>query len=256
MALQHEEQQKLIDSILNRFDDNIANIIIEIEKLIEDILLKNGFNQTTALNFSELFNEALVDSGYYETVNNFIDNDFDELFKTIREGINEGGFNVKYNEDDLAKITALKNLQLEQFNSLGSNAGEVLQQNLYKYVLSDFSLRDVKNQLLQDFEGTNLARYSETLARTAIGDFQQSVIDVKAEGLDGVWLYVGVKDKKTRDYCRCILDQDHYYTTEQKNKIMNDKARRFNCRHRARIVSKEFAESQGFTPTKRLVCVT
>lgn len=256
MALKQEEQQALIDEILKRLDGNIATAILDIEKLTEEILLRNGFNQTTALNFSELFNEALVDSGYYETINEFIDDDFDELFKLIRQGINEGGFDVSYNQDDLAKFTALKNLQLEQFTSLGVDAGRSLQQNLYKYVLSDFSLRDVRNQLLEDFKGTNLARYSTTLARTAIGDFQQSVIDVKAEGLDGVWLYVGVNDSETRDYCKCVLKQNHYYTTEQKNRIMNNKLREYNCRHRARIVSVEYAESKGFTPTKRLVCGT
>jgi len=67
-------------------------------------------------------------------------------------------------------------------------------------------------------------------------------------------LYIGVKDKQNRDFCRCVLNQNHYYTQEQKNMIMSDKARAFNCRHRARIVTVEFAAAQGYTPTKTLKC--
>lgn len=254
MPLHHEQQQNLIRQIVKQFDTDMVKTIAQVERLVNRILIREGFTEQTALNFQILFDEALEASGYYALVNKFIDEDFDKLFRSVRQGINLGGFDVKYTEEDLAKITALKTLQLDQFNTLGANTGRVLQQNLFRYVLSDFNLDDVQRQIMTDLRGTNLERYSTTLANTAIGDFQQSMIDIKAEGLDAVWLYIGVKDEKTRDYCKCVLNQKHFYTTEQKNRIMSNSARRFNCRHRARPVSEEFAEGEGFTSTGVLKC--
>lgn len=256
MPLGQERQQRLIESIISRFDTDVTKTILDIEKLINRILIREGFTEATALNFDILFIEALEESGYFTQVNDLIDNSFDELFGVIRSGLSLGGFDVLYTQDDLAKITALKNLQLQQFSSLGNEAGQILQQNLFRYVLGNFNLEDVQSQILQDFQGTNLSKFSTTLARTAIGEFQQSVIDIKAEGLDAVWLYVGVNDAKTRDFCECVLKQRKYYTVAQKNLIMADKARAFNCRHRARPVSIEFAERGGFKPTQVLVCAT
>lgn len=254
MPLQHEQQQAAVEAIIRDFDRDIASSLRDIERLTLAALAQQGINEVTALNFQTTFNEILADSGYFEKINKLIDDDFDKLFKSIRKGVDEGGFDVLFTDDDLTKIAALKRLQLDQFESLGAEAGRQLEQNLLKYSLSNFSLADAQAQLQRDFEGTNLSKHATTLARTAIGDFQQAVIDIKGEGLNAVWLYVGVDDAKTRDFCRCVLNQNHFYTTDQKNLIMANSLRRFNCRHRARPVSQAFATKNGFTKSTGISC--
>jgi len=254
MALQHKQQQEAIEAIIKSFDSNIVSSIKDIEKLVLTELARQGINETTALNFQTTFNEILANSGYFEKINKLIDDDFDTLFKSIRKGVGEGGFDVLFTENDLSKFAALKQLQLDQFESLGAEAGRQLEQALLKYALSDFSLADAQAQLQRDFAGTNLSKHATTLARTAIGDFQQAVIDIKGAGVGAVWLYVGVDDGITRDFCKCVLNQNHFYTTDQKNLIMSNSLRRFNCRHRARPVSKEFALKNGFTKSTGISC--
>lgn len=246
--LKHDEQQQLIDVILDSFDKDIEATIAFVEKTLNDTLLRFGVNERTALEFQVLFLDALEQAGYYDKVNDLIDNRFDELFKLVRDGFIEGGFNIKYTSEDLATITALKNLQLEQFNSLANDASIKVQQSLYKYTLSNASLSDIQAQLKQDFLGTNLAKYSTTLARTAIGDYQQSLIDLKAQDLDGVWIYVGPSDEVTRDYCEDVLNDRNYYNDTQKLKVQNNPDRRYNCRHRLRLVSLDYAKQRGYKP--------
>jgi len=158
----------------------------------------------------------------------------------------DGGFNARYTNDDLNKIIQLKALQLQQFDSLANETSIKIQQGLYKYVLSNAKQYQIHQQLKKDLQGSNLAKYSTTLANTAIGEFQQSVIDIKAQDLDGVWIYVGVNDSKTRDFCKNILKNNNYYTNDQKLRIQNDPDRKYNCRHRLRLVSLDYALRNGY----------
>lgn len=245
--LKHEEQQALIERILNSFDDRMENTIANIEALVNKLLLENGFTETTALNFEVLFDQALNEAGYFQQVNDFIDNDFDELFGLIKGGIETAGFAVEYTAEDLDRIMALKDLQLDRFNTLTSSSGKEISQKLYKYALSDMSLDDMQRQIREDFKGTALAKYSKTIARTSIKDFQESMIDMKAKELDAVWIYVGVSDSKTRDFCNCVLGKKHYYDKSDKSKLQADPKRAYNCRHRFRPVSEEFAKTSGYT---------
>ena len=94
--LKHDEQQQLIDVILDSFDKDIEVTIAFVEKTLNDTLLRFGVNERTALEFQVLFLDALEQAGYYDKVNDLIDNRFDELFKLVRDGFIEGGFNIKY----------------------------------------------------------------------------------------------------------------------------------------------------------------
>lgn len=244
--LKHEEQEQLIDSIIDRFDNDIAIVLLEVEKALNDILLTYGINETTALEFQNIFINMLVQVGYYDKVNDLIDNKFDEIYSLIRQGFNESGLNVRYTNEDLIKIKALKELQLNQFNNLANDTATKIQQGLYKYTLSNASLYQIQKQLQEDFKNTNLAKYSTTLARTAIGDFQQSVIDLKAQDLNCVWIYVGVNDKLTRPFCKSVLHDHKYYNDSQKLEIQNNPLRKYNCRHRLRAVSLDYAKENGY----------
>jgi hypothetical protein len=244
--LMHEEQEQLIKKIIDAFDTDIQEALALTEKTFTDLLITSGFTSVTALESQILFQEALTQARYYEKVNDLIDNKFDEIYRLIRQGFVEAGFTTRYTSDDLSKIVALKQLQLQQFDTLANETATSVQQKLYKYVLSDFSAYEMQQQLKVDLADSKLYRYSTTLANTSIAEFQQAVIDIKAQDLDGVWIYVGVSDSKTRDFCQDILSDRNYYTDEQKKKIQNDPKRKYNCRHRLRYVSLEYAQDRGY----------
>ena len=252
--LLHDEQQKAVEQILSSFDGRMSQVIAQIERLLNRYLLTTDISTTNALRFDVEFNKILQQSGYYDLVNKMIDSDYDELFGLISEGFNAGGLAISYTADDLSRVMALKALQANQFSVVGTTAGTSLRENLFKYVLSNYTLEDMQAKLIQDFQGTNLVRHSRTLANTAIKEFQESMIDIAAEGLGGVWLYVGVKDSKNRDFCRCVLDKNAYYDDKEKNKLKYDEERRFNCRHRFRMVTEDYAKVSGYTKSNGISC--
>lgn len=252
--LLHDEQQKAIESILSSFDGRMSKVISEIERLLNRYMLNTPMSSTNALKFDIEFNRILQQAGYYDLVNRMIDTDYDQLFSLITEGFSAGGLVLNYTAEDLKRVMALKALQVNQFTVIGSTAGTTLRENLFKYALSNFTLDDMQSRLLEDFKGTNLVRHSRTLANTAIKEFQESMIDIGAEGLDGVWLYVGARDSKNRDFCRCLLDKNGYYDDEDKNKLKYDPDRRYNCRHRFRMVTEDYATTAGYIKRNGASC--
>ena len=245
--LAHEAQEKAIEDILKKYDGNMARVILEVQRLMNKHFMETSVTAATSLQFDVAFNRILQESGYYALVNEMVDKDYNELFGLIKEGFAEGGFAITYTAEDLTLVQALKSIQSNKFSVVGSTAGTTLRENLYRYSLSNYTVDQMAAQIATDFAGTNMVRYSNTLARTAISEYQQSVIDIESEGLDGVWLYVGVDDGATRDFCHCVLKQNAYYDSDTKNRIESDPKRKYNCRHRLRMVTEDYAKSAGFT---------
>ena len=252
--LRHDEQQKAIEGIIASFDGDMAKVISEIEKLLNRYMLNNPMSTTNALSFDIEFNRILQDAGYYDLVNRMIDSDYDKLFSLISEGFSAGGLVLSYTAEDLQRVMALKALQANQFTVVGSTAGTSLRENIYKYALSNYTAEDMQKQIIIDFKDTNMVKYSKTLANTSIKEFQESMIDIGAEGLDGVWLYVGVRDSNNRDFCRCVLNKEAYYDDKEKNKLKYNKDRRYNCRHRFRMVTEDYAKVSGFKKSTGISC--
>lgn len=252
--LLHEEQQKAIEQILSSFDGRMSQIISEIERLLSRYMLTTPMDTTSTLQFDVAFNQILQEAGYFDMVNRMVDSDYDQLFSLITEGFAAGGLVMNYTAEDLKRVMALKALQVNQFTVIGATAGATLRENLFKYALSNFTIEDMTAKLMDDFKGTNLVKHSRILANTAIKEFQESMIDIAAEGLDGVWLYVGVRDSKNRDFCACVLDKGGYYSDKDKNKLKYSPDRRYNCRHRFRMVSEDFATSNGYTKNRSTSC--
>ena len=252
--LLHEEQQLAVEAILASFDGDMARVIAEIEKLLNRYVLSGTIDTTSALSFDIAFNNILQEAGYYDLVNRMVDTDYDELFALITEGFADGGLSMAYKADDLQRVMALKALQVNKFSVVGSTAGTSLRENIFKYALSNYTLEDMQSQIMEDFKGTNLVKYSKTLANTSIKEFQESMIDIGAEGLDGVWVYVGVKDSNNRDFCRCVLNKNAYYDDAEKNKLKYDKDRQYNCRHRFRMVTEGYAKTSGYKKSTGASC--
>ena len=100
-----------------------------------------------------------------------------------------GGFDkAMFTADDAVKIQMLKNMKRNQFIRLADDIGLTVKRELYKYAISDASLVDMTKGIAQTLAGSNLAKYSKTYALTAIGEFQQELIDLRAkdvgEGVD------------------------------------------------------------------------
>ncbi len=252
--LLHDEQQRAVEQILSSFDGQMSQIISEIERLLSRYLLTTPMSTTNALKFDIAFNNILQEAGYYNLVNRLVDTDYDQLFALITEGFSAGGLVMNYTAEDLKRVMALKALQVNQFTVVGSTAGTSLKENVFKYALSNFTVEDMTSKLMEDFKGTNLVKYSKTLANTAIKEFQESMIDIGAEGLTGVWVYVGVRDSQNRDFCRCVLDKKGYYDDATKNKLKYDKDRRYNCRHRFRMVTEDYATTSGYKKRTSASC--
>ena len=252
--LLHEEQQLAVEAILTSFDSDMARVIAEIEKLLNRYVLSGTIDTTSALSFDIAFNNILQEAGYYDLVNRMVDTDYDELFALITEGFKDGGLAMVYKADDLQRVMALKALQVNKFSVVGSTAGTSLRENIFKYALSNYTLEDMQSQIMEDFKGTNLVKYSKTLANTSIKEFQESMIDIGAEDLDGVWVYVGVKDSNNRDFCRCVLSKNAYYDDSEKNKLKYDKDRQYNCRHRFRMVTEDYAKASGYKKSTGASC--
>ena len=113
------------------------------------------------------------------------------------------------------------------------------------------STRQLVDNIKQSLDGTELAKYSKTYAETSIANYNQSVIDLKSQDVTGeVYIYRGVKDKKTRDFCRCLVSQRKYYSKADAEDIKTDKRRQYNCRHLVVPVSLEYAENRGYKAGK------
>lgn len=235
------KNQQLSTTFNDRLDDIFRNVI----QLTQTRIVERGITTANALDFDLEFNRILNDTGYYDLVNEYIDDAYDKNYSDILDAFSEVGLETVFKADQLRDIQALKELDLDFFNSLGIETGRTVKANLYKYTLGGASANDIAALIARDLEGSNLDRYAKTYAQTAIQNYNQAVIDMLAVDLEGVWLYTGVKDKKTRDFCQCVLNQNAYFNDSDKSKIQSDKRRQYNCRHIFLKTSVEYAIADG-----------
>lgn len=245
-----------VDSIVNNFNGDIERIMLEVSEAISEWIILNDMTSVNTLQFDKALNDMLSRAGYFEAVNEFIDNEYDKLFPMIQSNLLISGVSTAYTTIDLANIMALKALDKNKFSVLASTAGSSLRESLTKYAISDFTATDMQRSILEEFQGTNLARHSKTIADSSMSQFQQAVINMKAEEFpESVWYYDGANiDSVTRDYCKCILKSNKYYTKDDKNTMERDSRRKYNCRHKFYFGTVEYAESKGFTKSDTSRC--
>ena len=231
------------DREINLFNSRFESVLANIETLV----IANAVEAIKdPLQFDFVFQGILQESGYYKLVNSFIDDAYDKNYQDILAIFKEGGIDIVFSEDDLLRITELKKLDIETFANVGSQAANNLKKDIYKYSLSNLSTTELTNNIRQSLADTGLAKYSKTYAETSISNYNQAIINLKSEDAAGVWIYVGVSDKKTRDFCQDILEDKKYYNDSQKSKIENDKQRKWNCRHQLLLVSEDYAIKRGY----------
>lgn len=251
-----DKLQSSIDTAINSFDGSLQEVFVEVRRIISEWIITNNIDIRTSLEFDKAFNDALTQAGYYDLVNEFVDKDYNQMFGLIQDGFAIGGINVAFNTIDLEKIMALKALDINKFSVLASTAGTSLRESLVKYAMSNYTKLDMVRELQTEFEGTNLFKHSKTIADSAITQFHQSVINIKAADIgDLVWVYRGKAiDGKTRDFCKCIINAKKYYDSSDKATLENNSKRKYNCRHWFNAVTVDYAKSSGFTFAEKVTC--
>ncbi len=241
----HNQSQADIDRFIKQFDGEVEKVFERVRRIAQANL--SGLSPDDVLEYEFIWREALREAGYYTVVNDLIDTQFDSIYAGTIQAFETGGLSTAFTTDDATKIQMLKQMKRDFFIRLGDDVGLAVKRELYKYVISDASVDTMATGIANTLEGSNLAKYSKTYARTAIKDFQQEVIDLRAADIDeGVWVYVGVNDGRTRDFCRNVLKRNRCYNDSQKSRIENDPDREYNCRHRFYKMSKEEAEANGY----------
>ena len=241
----YSQDKAKIDAFIRQFDGDVEKVFSRAKRLAQSALA--GISQDDILRYELIWREVLRDSGYYVLVNKLIDDQFNELYTGAIKAFEAGGFSTAFTTEDATKIQILKQMKRDFFQRLGDDVGLAVKRELYKHTIADASLATMTQGIASTLEGSNLAKYSQTYARTAIGEFQQEVIDLRAKDVgEGVWVYVGVNDGKTRDFCRRVLSRNETYNDSEKSRIEGDSDRAYNCRHRFYKMKKEEAVANGY----------
>jgi len=240
----YQRQNDTASEMLRNFDDKFADVLEKINSLASFSL--KGLDDRDILEYDLIWSQILEQAGYYKLVAEYVDISFDDVYDDILVAFDSVGLATAFTEADLIKINILKSMHKEFFVKLGNDVGLTVKKQLYNYTLANASLEQIASNIRADIENTGLAKYSRTYARTAVGNYQQEVINIRSADEDGVWVYVGVDDGKTRPFCHNLLKQRKYYTTQQKNRLERDEDREFNCRHRFYLVSKDWAEDENY----------
>lgn len=237
---QQETATQLYTSFDSRFDTVFANIISLATARLGAISIDD------VLQYELVWQQILDEAGYYELVSDYINVSFDDVYIDTLKAFDVVGLSTAFTEADLTKINILKSMHQEFFVKLGDDIGLTVKKQLYNYSVAGASIDQMAVNIKRDIQDTGLAKYSKTYARTSITNYQQEVINVRGADEDGVWVYVGVSDGKTRPFCSRLLRANEYYTTGQKNRLERDEDREFNCRHRFYLVSKEWADRENY----------
>lgn len=233
-----------IDKEINLFNRELETILITVQEMVA---VRAVELISDPLQFDYAMQQILVESGYYNLVNDFIDNSYDKNYAQITALFESSGLAATFSADDIANIRNIKTLDLDFFRDIGNQASQRLKADLYKYSLSDMKKTTMVANIKESLADTSLVKYSNTYAETAISNFNQSLIDLKSADVTGeVYIYRGVTDKKTRKFCRCLVSARKYYDKDEANKIKNDKRRQYNCRHLITPVSMEYAIARGY----------
>jgi hypothetical protein len=241
----YNQSQREVDTFVSQFDGEIEKVFERVKRIAQANLA--GLGQDDILKYEFIWRQSLEQAGYYTLVNDLIDTQFDSIYSGTLKAFDAGGLKTAFTVDDANKIQILKQMKRDFFIRLGDDVGLSVKRELYKYAISNASLDTMTAGISETLAGSNLAKYSQTYARTAIAGFQQEVIDLRSADInEGVWVYVGVNDGRTRDFCRHVLRRNRYYDDSDKSRIENDQDRAYNCRHRFYKMDKQEAEANGY----------
>ena len=234
-----------IDDTMVLFEKRFNEIMTKLANIL-DVLAIEHYDEPLSLQIA--INDALKDVGYFDLVDDIINDEYDKNYDNILALFTEGGFSITYTTQDIEIIKILKRLDFDKLLNLGTDLAMRLQRDFYKYTISDMSKETIIANLKKSLSDSNLLRYAKTYVETSISEFNQNLIDLKTADIpdSAVYIYRGVHDKKTREFCKCLINKKAYYTKVQSRVIKNDKRRQWNCRHLIVPISLDYAKTNGY----------
>lgn len=227
-----EEMEALADEFEDRFEEIFAFIFLLASA---EILL---LTSTTLNKWDERWSRILQKAGFYDLLQEYSKR-LDEIDKSARK--------IATGVVDKKKLSLLKKLQIKELEKIGVDAGLNLKKGLYKHIMVGITQQDLVKAMAKDLQGSRFKSYAKTYVSTAINDYRQLLLNERAKPTD-VWVYEGADvDNKTRDFCKCVLNQAGYFNYDQKVTIELNPKRRYNCRHGLFPISEEEAIKNGYT---------
>ena len=242
-----------IEHISNQFNRDMEKISLSIKRKANKII--PDLSDEEFLSFELVWNKILEDAGYFKLVNLYIKN-LNKTHPLLNKVLETTGLPTTLNSDKINKINIIKKLQLKDLKKIGTDTGARIKQHLAKsFILKEQDDIVFFDTLRESLENTKMQAYSKTYVSTAVNDYRQSVWDLKKEqlveeqpNLKMVGVYDGNDpDSSMRDFCKCLMNKNGYYSESDANKIKSDKRRRYNCRHFILYITEEQAIDLGYT---------
>lgn len=178
----------------------------------------------------------LVESGYYEVVDNILNVEYQKLIDMNFENYKKlYGESFQLSELSLQELDALKKQDYTDFNLFTDDISNKLNKNIINLQFGAIN----RKQAIENIIGytSELATYSKTWIDTAIsGYYTKSGVAMAKDNGIGKFQYLGVDDKLTRPFCKKHLNEIEtmeYWSKQDNGQGLPVPVYRggYNCRH-------------------------
>ena len=243
----------IIDSQIVTFEQSLSTVMKKLEKNLIDLVGSSAtaqqlFDANVLLNSEATMITALQDAGYFSLAEEHI-SAFAKIPAAVKASYAAEGFPlVEFTALQKADMTALAQMNLEQFNNIGVSAMNELRLGLVQNAVSALPLSSMVDAVAAATvgvaaNGSPLSNYAATHARTAINTFNGEV-NIKAAESFGHdkptdrWRVRGPNDAKTRDVCSKALTEPIRTRQEWEDAgYFGGSPGGWNCRHRFRPIN-------------------
>ena len=133
-------------------------------------------------------------------------------------------------------LTALSNIDRNTFAKQAGVMGELIKKEVARGIIAGATEKEIADGILRGAGGVLRADQAETLANTALNQFERNVTVQMAEfdDPDDKYVYLGVIDSKTRDICLLMASAGALKRDEIESRFPNTfiNAGGYNCRHK------------------------
>ena len=133
-------------------------------------------------------------------------------------------------------LTALSNIDRNTFAKQAGVMGELIKKEVARGIIAGATEKEIADGILRGAGGVLRADQAETLANTALNQFERNVTVQMAEfdDPDDKYVYLGVVDSKTRDICLLMASAGALKRDEIESRFPNTfiNAGGYNCRHK------------------------
>ena len=244
-----DANQEELDDIINKFDKRLESIFKKINTLAT-ARIATIIDIDEVVQFDIIWREILTEAGYYDLMQRYV-NTLDDLQASLNAILDEAGLLKTLGEEQVRRLTAIKELQIKGIEQIGIDAGLSLKRGLYNNLLAGKTKADLLEAVSEELAGTKYLSYAKTYANTSVNDYRQATLNQRAETFkddpDIVWIYDGNDvDDVTRPFCESVLTANKAYTTAEKEELESAPERAWNCRHFFTFITRDEAIELGY----------